>query len=947
MIANSEGKGGTVRRTAGRFTTVMRAVAAGVMLSAALDGGYTAAVAPVRLVGVTAQGDALVIEATEPVAYTVNRPDPVTLVVDMRNVSVADARNDVTRQGTIAGVRFEQATAADGRAVARVHVALTRPAEHAVRSVRNTIRVELTARSSSARATDDKSGSAKATEDTSPAPQPAPTQSAPAPAKSPTPTAPPPSTTAPSAPAKATSASPSKGATTATATPKPADTAVTKVEKGTGGATSLERVESKQTATATTVTLSGNGKLAPTNISESKDRPRRLVIDFPNVGSKAPTQTPIDSSLVTRVRVGLNSSQPLVTRVVMEIASDATYRVERSGESGRDVAVVFEGRVPPGVTTPIESARVTEPEEAVTLSQAIANAAAITPKDDIVAAPKFTPPVPGAPPTTQSPTQSPAQPVDAMSALRNSLITPPASTAKPAESAAGSPTTASPAPARASAPPQTVPALQAPSAAAASTAATAPATTRTPAPSKPQPPPTGAPTLGQAAASSASQSQQQKPEVQAVQRSQRQYTGHTVSLDFEGVDLRAVLRTFSDVSGLNMVIDPDVQGTVDIKLTDVPWDQALDVILRGNQLDYSVDGTIVRISRISTVENENKSRVAAAQAAAERAAQAGGLAFETFPLSYAKAADTAPLLKGSLRLSRYGQVQVDTRTNTLIIADLPEQFPAIRQLLQTLDRAEPQVEIEARIITTTREFARAIGVQWGLNGRMTPELGNTTNLAFPNNGSVGGRLGTQGPAGTDVRANPTQETGTAVNLGVGAASSAIGLALGSINGAFNLDVALSALERTGKGRILSTPRVTTQNNVEAEITQGVQIPVQTEANNTVTVTFKDAALSLKVTPQITAANTVIMQITVENASPGNPVQGIPSIDTQRAITRVQVSDGVTTVMGGIFVQRESTTIDRTPVLNRIPFLGWLFKRDDSTDESRELLIFITPRILKG
>ena len=293
----------------------------------------------------------------------------------------------------------------------------------------------------------------------------------------------------------------------------------------------------------------------------------------------------------------------------------------------------------------------------------------------------------------------------------------------------------------------------------------------------------------------------------------RQYTGDPLSLDLDGVDLRAVLRTFADVSGLNMVIDPDVQGTVDIKLTDVPWDQALDVILRGNQLDYSVDGTIVRVSKIATLEAENKARQSAAQAPAERQAQAGGLSFETFPLSYAKAADMAPLLKGSLRLSKYGQVQVDARTNTLIIADLPDQFPAIRQLLTTLDRAEPQVEIEARIITTTRDFARAIGVQWGLNGRMTPEIGNTTNLAFPNSGTLDGRL---------------DGSGTVVDMPADASRglpSAIGLALGAVNGAFNLDVALSALERSGKGRVLSTPRVTTQNNVEAEIMQGVQIPL--------------------------------------------------------------------------------------------------------------------------
>jgi type IV pilus assembly protein PilQ len=391
-----------------------------------------------------------------------------------------------------------------------------------------------------------------------------------------------------------------------------------------------------------------------------------------------------------------------------------------------------------------------------------------------------------------------------------------------------------------------------------------------------------------------------------------------------------------------MVIDPDVQGTVDIVLTEVPWDQALEVILRGNGLDYTVDGTIVRIARVDTLRKEQDSRIQLAQANAN----AGELVVRTYSLSYAKAEQAAPLVRTAI-LSQRGNVQIDSRTNTLIITDLPARLDTVASLLTTIDRPEPQVEIEARIITTTREFARAIGVQWGLNGRMSPELGNTTNLAFPNRGTLGGRLGTQGPGNSDPRAGELEGAGTAVNLPAPAATSAIGLALGAVNGAFNLDVALSALERTGKGRILSTPRVTTQNNVEAEITQGVQIPVQVVANNTVTVSFKDAALTLKVTPQITAANTVIMQITLENAQPGTFVNGIPSIDTQRAITRVQVSDGMTTVMGGVFVSREQSTNDRTPMLHRIPLLGWLFKRDDDRDESRELLIFLTPRILKG
>jgi type IV pilus assembly protein PilQ len=188
-----------------------------------------------------------------------------------------------------------------------------------------------------------------------------------------------------------------------------------------------------------------------------------------------------------------------------------------------------------------------------------------------------------------------------------------------------------------------------------------------------------------------------------------------------------------------------------------------------------------------------------------------------------------------------------------------------------------------------------------------------------------------------------------VNLGVPGASSAVGLALGAVNGSFNLDVALTALESTGNGRLLSTPRVTTQNNIAAEITQGVQIPIQTVANNTVTVSFKDAALTLKVTPQITAANTVIMQISLENASPdfSRAVNNIPPINTQRAITQVLVTDGQTTVIGGIFVSQEQAATDKTPGLGQIPLLKWLFKRESVNDQNTELLVFITPRIIKG
>jgi type IV pilus assembly protein PilQ len=217
---------------------------------------------------------------------------------------------------------------------------------------------------------------------------------------------------------------------------------------------------------------------------------------------------------------------------------------------------------------------------------------------------------------------------------------------------------------------------------------------------------------------------------------------------------------------------------------------------------------------------------------------------------------------------------------------------------------------------------------------------------------VGGRVTEQGPVQqrpNDPRAGALEAAGTAVNLPVPGATAAVGLSMGAINGAFNLDVALTALEREGDLKIMSTPRVTTQNNKQAEVTQGFEIPIQVVANNTVTVQFKPAALRLIVTPQITAANTVIMRIELENGFPdfSRAVNGNPSISTQKAVTQVQVPDGMTTVIGGIITTRESSSTDRTPGLANIPLLGWLFRRSSDTNESQDLMIFITPRIIRG
>jgi type IV pilus assembly protein PilQ len=770
--------------------------------------------APVRLVGVSATAGAgnhaVVIQASEPVAYSVSRPDPLTVLVELRNVRVEGATSALEGSTLVSGVEFEDAVAIDGNPVGRVRVALAKPASHKVRSERNTIRIDLE----------------------------------------------------PDAPT----------ATRRRRTPA-----------APGSATVLQSVRVTSEAGVTSVLLGGNGALVPGSISEAEDMPPRLVVDFPGMTFTAPAQTAASGS-VRRVRVGMNRRTPPVTRVVIDLEERSPYRLERRGN---ELAVVLgvesqegaeaDGQAkaaapgePPAVTSvsgpdtvEVEVLRDADTGESIPVFSDLTNAAG-----------------------TAS--------IDPMAALK-------AAAASPA--AVPAPEAAKAAPARVVAPAAVV---------------------------QPAAPPTP-----------------QKPDAASLAsvnpEAQKQYTGHPVSLDFQNADLRSVLRTFAEISGLNMVIDPTVQGAVDIVLTDVPWDQALDIILRANNLGYMVEGTIVRIAQLSTLQTEQEQRKKLQQAQAD----AGQTVVRTFTLSYARAADVQPLLTRSALSSR-GQIQVDARTNTLILTDLPERLETAANLISILDRAEPQVEVEARVVQTTRDFAHAIGVQWGFGGRLSPELGNTLPFAFPNKVIVGGRGTETGP--TDSRSRPTDQVPGVLDLpatGEGAAS--VGVQLGAVNGAFNLDLALSALERSGKGRVLSTPRLTTQNNVSAEVAQGIQIPIQTVANNTVTVSFKDAVLLLKVTPQITSANTVIMQITIENASPdfSRSVNNIPPIDTQRAITQVQVNDGATTVIGGIFVSRETTSNNRVPLLHRIPLLGWLFKRDTVNDESRELLIFITPRILRG
>jgi type IV pilus assembly protein PilQ len=441
------------------------------------------------------------------------------------------------------------------------------------------------------------------------------------------------------------------------------------------------------------------------------------------------------------------------------------------------------------------------------------------------------------------------------------------------------------------------------------------------------------------------------------QLGQREYTGELISLDFKDGDIQDIFRLFAEISGLNIIVQPGVTGRITLRLVEVPWDQALELILKTHKLGYAIDGNVIRIAPLSELAAEETER----RRLDEEKALAGPLFTQTRVLSYSKASELQELLQRNL--SARGDIVVDERTNTVIYTDLAPQVAAINQLIDSLDTPIPGVEIEARIVTTTRSFLRQLGVQWGFTSNQTQTLGNTSELVFPNRIQFDGQaVGSEAPR--QFRASPPQggllspesteagdsvQRGYAVNLPfAGAPTGAVGISLGSISGAFSIDAAISAAERRGQLRIISAPKIITQNNKAAEIKQGVTFPVQVVANNTITVQFKDAVLDLSVTPQITSADTIILDIEINNDTIDftNAVNGIPSIQTQAATTQILVDDGSTTVVGGVFVNTTDEREQYVPLLHRIPLLGYLFKNKTTSSENRELLIFLTPRIRK-
>jgi type IV pilus assembly protein PilQ len=419
------------------------------------------------------------------------------------------------------------------------------------------------------------------------------------------------------------------------------------------------------------------------------------------------------------------------------------------------------------------------------------------------------------------------------------------------------------------------------------------------------------------------------------------YTGEPISVNLKDVDLKDFFRLIHEISGLNVVLDPNVHGTLTVVLDDVPWDQALDIVLKNNDLARELEGNVLRIATVETLKHEADARRAQIESEALAVEKVSVTRF----LSYAKAKDVIITVKKFI--SQRGDVVADDRTNAVIINDIPKVIPTIDRLLTQLDRKTQEVEIEARVVAATRQFARDIGTQvgfaWG-NGHSAVG-GNQAAGSSPTttNGLTPGYITVPGSGSTSGASIPLFS-----NLGVTQPSSGFSFINASNN--VRIDAILSLAESRGLLKVLSRPRVVTQNNIQALVKQGVRVPIVTQAQlgGPPTVTYVDAFLRLTVTPQITSENTIFLNVDVENTTPnfGQEVQGNPELITQQATTQVLVTDGGTVVIGGVIQTQNSINVTQVPLLGNLPILGNLFKHTQVNTSNQELIFFITPRIIQ-
>ncbi len=407
----------------------------------------------------------------------------------------------------------------------------------------------------------------------------------------------------------------------------------------------------------------------------------------------------------------------------------------------------------------------------------------------------------------------------------------------------------------------------------------------------------------------------------------KKYYGEKISIDFQDADLIHIFRLIADVSGCNIVVSPMVKGKFSMKLANVPWDQALDVILRNYTLSKTVEDNIIRIAPTSVLVREEE-EIAKAKEAQEKS---GDLITKIYPINYADVEDIKKAIDDAGILTKRGFLSTDERTSSLIIKDVEDRHPQYEELISSLDKATPQVAIEAKIVEVTTNFTHEFGIQWGVLWQPTPET-RVSSTATDGSGFFSG--------------NPL-----VVNLpaAAGAGSGAtLGFGYISANDLRALDLQLSAMESSGKGKIISNPRIITMDNHQATIQQGKSIPYQSVSSSGTQTQFVDANLELTVTPHITPEGTIVMDINTKKneADFSQTVNNVPTIDTKEAKSQVLIKDGDTLVMGGIFKTNISSSVASVPLLGKIPILGWLFKKEKEIKDTTELLIFITPRMIK-
>ncbi len=435
--------------------------------------------------------------------------------------------------------------------------------------------------------------------------------------------------------------------------------------------------------------------------------------------------------------------------------------------------------------------------------------------------------------------------------------------------------------------------------------------------------------------------------MQAKGAATTKYVGRRIDLDFKDADIHNILRLLAEVGNVNVVTSDDVSGAVTIRMRDVPWDQALDVILQAKGLGAERRGNLIRVAPQQVLEKERE------LALARQKQQVALAPLETrlVPVSYATAKDVEPRVRELL--TERGTVSVDERTNVLIVRDIIESLDDVEELVRTLDTQTAQVLVEARIVEATSNYSRDVGIQWGGDVSFNQAFGNQTGLVFPSNiGIAGGAYDTRTPSrGLSPLTATTAVPNFAVNLPAAAgtgAGGALGLTFGSVDGNYNLNVRLSAAESTGAVKIISSPRVLTLDNHAAKISQGTQIPYSQVSAQGVQTAFQTAVLELSVTPHVTADGSVSMKVHVTRNEPDftrTGANGQPTILKREANTELLIADGHTAVIGGIYTRNSGRSVDQVPFFGDIPILGLLFQRRQMFDQRSELLIFITPRIV--